>query len=42
MTRGRDLYERYRRREIDALHWNWLDQTTRDFWERLAMVLASV
>lgn len=36
MKRGQDLYERYRKHEADSLHWIYLDQETREFWERLA------
>ncbi len=39
-TRGRTLYDKWRRIEADATHWNWLDAETREFWERLAAVAA--
>jgi hypothetical protein len=38
VTKGRLLYDRYRVYDTDALHWNWLPQEERDFWERLAWV----
>lgn len=36
---GQRLYEKYRRHEIDAEHWSYLDQEVRDFWESLARSL---
>ena len=39
MTKGRDLYERYRRVEPTAENWVFLPYDEKMFWEKLARVV---
>jgi len=38
---GQRLYERYRRVEVEAEPWIYLDISSRDFWEKLATAVNS-